>query len=1128
MNYSKTFRLFISSTFSDFKREREVLQTDVFPGIKEYALSKGYTFQPIDLRWGVGHEAQLDQKTLELCLEEVRSCKSYPYPNFLVMLGDRYGWVPLPYAIESIEFEEILEQVNDTEKEKLLGWYKEDLNQLPASYILRERTGDYEDYGTWTEVENEIRNILQSAVKSSRNINDEQKRKYFLSATEAEIIEGIIAFDHQTVFQSQFSEDVKQIDLGHVFGFFRDIDEDSAKGNKFIVGDKDYKEAQRVKDKVKNILTNICDPKNKISQLNKEDLDYSYIDEFKRETIKFLKQQIDEQKEHEDKQSFTPLQIEKENQQYFAEQKRKDFMETDGLRTLLDQIDQYINNEEESQPFIIHGSSGSGKSAVMAQAIREAEENKSKKLVYRFVGAGPNSNSMKEILLSLFSELGICLREEEEKKLVRKSLCFLIKEISDHPEIDKHEVKEELVDIAIEELCIHLKGLGYIKEELYSLLKEMNIDSKNEKAKTVLTKLVEELDMKFIRNCSIYNSSQHETCYLFDKPYKDISKRVSKAIMKTKEDILIFIDGVDQLKDDENFEWLPSALPSSVKLVISALKDENYKEDSRCFQSLKNKIDNLKEIPKFNEPLILVKALLKKDSRTLQRDQKACFLKQYRKVKIPLYISISVQEMKHLKSTDNVVNNPQNKREKQQSLKSTQRGIIEEFIVNLSKVYHHNAEFVQKVLGYIYASKDGLSESELLQLIATDEKFVEQMAPETWHENPTKELPIVHWSRLYNQIKPFLSLKTQDGEELMYFFHREFENVVRNLSSQKEEHEAIIKATQKLIEGNQDRPFYDNRWGKLYTRLIENYELSYFTECSSYISCIFKDKQKEFVSLIAKSVENNKWMEEFIQFLFSEINIDLQSDIINPVSSRQIICGEVCFHLTQFLFNDINDPYYLEALETLDYLYVFHEKANTIPHLLRNYPSSKLLFAYDREGYFDHYMEILASLAIECRKKYFLNLEVFFAQQLFFCSIGIDDRRAFLIDHYNTLIDNNLGYYFQSSTFLIKAYIGSNLFNDAIELLEENISIIENKNYRDEYVLRDIMQSIIAIEHKEDLNALKKRILSLSKKFEINNILTKQVDKIRNFGEPIWDSNKCLKKENLKVIVEQFSKNMGL
>jgi len=58
----KVFKLFISSTFSDFKKEREALHTDVFPEIEEYCLSKGYQFQAIDLRWGVSEDAQLDQK----------------------------------------------------------------------------------------------------------------------------------------------------------------------------------------------------------------------------------------------------------------------------------------------------------------------------------------------------------------------------------------------------------------------------------------------------------------------------------------------------------------------------------------------------------------------------------------------------------------------------------------------------------------------------------------------------------------------------------------------------------------------------------------------------------------------------------------------------------------------------------------------------------------------------------------------------------------------------------------------------------------------------------------------------------------------------------------------------------
>ena len=130
MTNVKTFRLFISSPFNDFRQERQVLHENVFSVIDAYCVEKGYTFQPVDLRWGVSEEAQLDQKTLELCLNEVKACKHYPHPNFLIMTGNRYGWVSLPYAIEKDEFEKILDFYKDNHKalELLSEWYKEDTN----------------------------------------------------------------------------------------------------------------------------------------------------------------------------------------------------------------------------------------------------------------------------------------------------------------------------------------------------------------------------------------------------------------------------------------------------------------------------------------------------------------------------------------------------------------------------------------------------------------------------------------------------------------------------------------------------------------------------------------------------------------------------------------------------------------------------------------------------------------------------------------------------------------------------------------------------------------------------------------------------------------------------------------
>ena len=54
----------------------------------------------------VREEAPLDQQTMRICLEEIARCQRVtPKPNFILLLGDRYGWRPLPFANPADEFE---------------------------------------------------------------------------------------------------------------------------------------------------------------------------------------------------------------------------------------------------------------------------------------------------------------------------------------------------------------------------------------------------------------------------------------------------------------------------------------------------------------------------------------------------------------------------------------------------------------------------------------------------------------------------------------------------------------------------------------------------------------------------------------------------------------------------------------------------------------------------------------------------------------------------------------------------------------------------------------------------------------------------------------------------------------
>ena len=68
--FRPVIRVFVSSTFSDLKPERNALQAQVFPKLENLCAQNGFQFQAIDLRWGVSSEAGLDHRTMRICFDD--------------------------------------------------------------------------------------------------------------------------------------------------------------------------------------------------------------------------------------------------------------------------------------------------------------------------------------------------------------------------------------------------------------------------------------------------------------------------------------------------------------------------------------------------------------------------------------------------------------------------------------------------------------------------------------------------------------------------------------------------------------------------------------------------------------------------------------------------------------------------------------------------------------------------------------------------------------------------------------------------------------------------------------------------------------------------------------------------
>lgn len=659
---SKTFRVFVSSTFSDLIEERNALQERVFPKLRKLCMEHGFRFQAIDLRWGVSEEASLDQQTMKICFEEIeRSQKVSPKPNFIILLGNRYGWRPVPYEIPADEFEGIYKFLEDDEDKKLLNeWFIRDDNSVPPVYDLQPRKDIYEDYETWNHTEIRLNHILRKSVEKL-GLEEKSLKKYFTSATEQEIENG--AFE---VLDAQ----------DHVYCFFREINNlyPDISTKDFIDVDEDGlldQESAELLKQLKKKLTNRLPDENirKYSaEWLEENITVTHLDKLCEEVYYSLSTII--LRQIKQFKTIDPIYKEIEDHQDFGREFSKNFI---GRTKILESIDNYLKNRSD-KPLIIHGISGSGKTALMAFAAQKTGKNfQDSNVICRFIGATPNSSDIKFLLLSL---------------------C--------------HEISE------------------------------------------------------------IYGADKEN----IPKNYEDLVKEFPMRLNLSKpgQPLIIFLDALDQLSDFEknrNISWLPNYIPENTYIICSTTNKESI-EVLESFESLESNIELDKLLPE--EVKKIMELWLEKTNRTLQPDQENYVLKLVSNERLPLYLKLVFEQIKSWKSYN---------KDEENSLSDNINGIIQSYFSELSSDSQHGKVFVSKCLSYLSASRYGLSEDEILDLLSKDEDVLSDFRMRSPRSPKTKKLPVVIWSRFYFDLEPYLIERRVKDDFLMTFYHRKIENVVK-------------------------------------------------------------------------------------------------------------------------------------------------------------------------------------------------------------------------------------------------------------------------------------------------------------------------------------------------------------
>jgi hypothetical protein len=401
---AQTFRIFVSSTFTDLKAERDHLHGHVFPRLRSLCQQRGARFQAIDLRWGVSEEAGLDQQTMPICLSEISRCQqTTPRPNFIVLLGDRYGWRPLPATIPAPELEALSERLTDPERETLREWYRRDDNAIPPVYGLQARTGVYEDEETWAGVERMLHALFSAALeRMPPTVADRQR--FELSAVEQEIVAGALAV-----------ADAKE----HVFCFFRrivDVPRDSSASGFVDLVKPDPKDAttwtsdresqarvEALKETLRRELPSHC------FEYEVEwtgagataSTTLAHLDKLGEDVYAMLAGVINT--ELATVEAIDELEQEIRAHARFGAERARTFV---GRADIIARITDYLAGAEQ-QPLVVHGAPGSGKSALLAYTAEQARATRaaSGAFVTRFIGATPDSSDVRSMLYSVCREI---------------------------------------------------------------------------------------------------------------------------------------------------------------------------------------------------------------------------------------------------------------------------------------------------------------------------------------------------------------------------------------------------------------------------------------------------------------------------------------------------------------------------------------------------------------------------------------------------------------------------------------------------------------------------------------------------------------------------------------------------
>ncbi|XP_033756367.1 uncharacterized protein LOC117339097 [Pecten maximus] len=792
---SSIIRVFSSSTFTDMTEERNYLLKKSFPKIRDYCFTMGLTFQIVDMRWGVRDEASIDHTTNEVVLGEVEKSKRISRgPYMLAFLGDKYGSRPMPSKIEAVEYKLLRKTAMKLGYDVSLmdEWFKRDDNAEPAIYYLipitkilpnydkdlegfeKQRQSDREK---WASVDGRLTKMLRAAASQAHEeglITKETRHKYFYSVTEVEITSGILK-----------PESVKDKVICY-FRSFLDINIKDKLAWRFtdLVDGAVDDEAMELRERLK--FTQVI-PKLSPEEMKKYSLYWtpsgvdtnnadhmSYLNSMCEDFEKKMMTMIQKSLKVKERRHFgvnKKMYLEVLQHLHFAKHKSKVFC---GRTSLLETIRQKM---------------------LLTHTVRDVEGQTEDDEDKHNAGNDADTSSTASLYQSVdgqisqkeLDELAQIQTEHEKIKVGLKQLGIVYNHADidlDHENDPSRNPKAELIRLPLIKTysrpIVVYGNSGSGKTSVMAKIAELSkvwfpnsvqivrflgTSANSSSIRDVLLGIC--FQVWILYNVKLPQNLDLDTDFIFLTQYLTA---LLWRIQTKDRPLLILLDSVDQLQVTDHasaMHWLPLKVPPDVHIIVSTISHQ-----SDCLGNLRSVLpphDCMVHVSSVSQETAetMIKNALKEKSRRLTKLQWRHLLEKTSKEGQPLYVKLLSDQAVTWKSSTAIS-------------KITVGNNIKEAItcLFLATEKEHGEVIVAHLYGYLSAARDGLSLSELEDILSLDDEVLQDTF--LYHLPPDPEnirFPSGVLTRALANVLDYLVERRSGMTNVLSWYHRQFTEV---------------------------------------------------------------------------------------------------------------------------------------------------------------------------------------------------------------------------------------------------------------------------------------------------------------------------------------------------------------